>query len=316
MINELKKVAIVGDGAVGSTYAHTLVVDDLADEIAIIDLNKEKAFADSLDLLHALPYLSASPKKIYAADYADAKDADIVVITANAPAATFDGEYDRLKLLEKNVAMIKSITKSVVDSGFNGIFLIASNPCDIITRLVAEVSGFPKNRVIGTGTLLETSRMRQLVAEAVAINPDNVHGYVMGEHGNSSFTAWSTVAAGAKPIKEIEHRLPSYVQMDQKIREVGFDIFERKGNTSYGIAAVLARISRAIFRNENVILPVSTYLNGEYGQKDIFIGTPAVINRDGVRELLEMPLSDEELKAFSNSADILRKNFEQIADKI
>lgn len=312
----MAKVAIVGDGAVGSTYAHTLVVNDLADEIAIIDLNKEKAFADSLDLLHALPYLTASPKKIYAADYADARDADIVVITANAPAATFDGELDRLKLLEKNVAMIKSITESVMDSGFNGIFLIASNPCDIITQLVAEVSGLPKNKVIGTGTLLETSRMRDLVAEAVKINPTNVHGYVMGEHGESSFTAWSTVAVGAKPIKEIENRLPKYTEMDQKIREVGFDIFTRKGNTSYGIAAVLARITRAILRNENVILPVSTYLNGEYGHQDVFIGTPAVINRDGVRELLEMPLSVDEMKAFAHSVAILKENFASIVDKI
>ena len=237
-----KKVVIVGAGAVGSTYAHNLVVDDLADEIAIINTNKSKASANSLDLLHALPYLNSAPKNIYAADYADVADADIVVLSANAPSATFGKNPDRLQLLENNVEMIRDITRKTMDAGFDGIFLVASNPVDVLAQVVAEVSGLPKHRIIGTGTLLETSRMRQIVAEKLQINPKSIHGYVLAEHGKSSFAAWSNVTVGAIPLttwleKYPDPEVPTYDEIEQESREVGLDICVQKGNTSYGIAA-------------------------------------------------------------------------------
>ncbi|MCZ8489969.1 L-lactate dehydrogenase [Lactococcus lactis] len=315
-----KKVVIVGAGAVGSTYAHNLVVDDLADEIAIINTNKSKASANSLDLLHALPYLNAAPKNIYAADYSDVSDADIVVVSANAPSATFGKNPDRLQLLENNVEMIRDITRKTMDAGFDGIFLVASNPVDVLAQVVAEVSGLPKHRVIGTGTLLETSRMRQIVAEKLQINPKSIHGYVLAEHGKSSFAAWSNVTVGAIPLttwlkKYPNPEFPTFDEIDQEIREVGLDIFMQKGNTSYGIAASLARLTRAIFRNESVILPVSAYLTGEYGQSDLYTGSPAIIDRTGVRAVLELELSQEEQEKFKASTVLLKENFDSIKEK-
>lgn len=321
MEKDTKKVIIIGDGAVGSTYAYTLVNSDIADEIGIFDINTDKATADSLDLLHSLTYSTVSAKKIYAATYDDCKDADLVVITANAPAATFDGNFDRLILLKKNVAMIKEITENVMKSGFDGIFLLASNPVDVMTRIVAEVSGLPKNRVIGTGTLIDTSRMRSIVADYIKVDPRNIHGYVIGEHGDTGFTSWSNTSIGSLPITEwVKHNpqygYASFDELDNRVREIGFDIFKKKGATRFGIAGVLGRITKAIFRDENRILPVSAYLNGEYDETDLYIGVPAVINRTGVRELVNLYLTDEEKAKFAQSASVLRENFESIKDEL
>ncbi|GBG96200.1 L-lactate dehydrogenase [Lactococcus termiticola] len=321
MNKETKKVVIIGDGAVGSTYAYTLVTSDIADEIGIFDINKDKANADSLDLLHSLPYSAVTNKKIYAADYADCKDADIVVITANAPAANFDKGFDRLLLLKKNVSMVKGITEEVMASGFDGIFLIASNPVDVMSQIVAEVSGLPKSRVIGTGTILETARLRTILAGHFQIDPKNIHGYVLGEHGASSFTSWSTTTIASLPLMSwLDQKpvadLPSFDAMDEEVRQVGFEIFKGKGNTSFGIAGVLARITKAIFRNESRILPISAHLNGEYGEEGLYIGVPAVIDATGVRELITVPLSDEEMEKFKASAQLLRDHFNSIKDEL
>lgn len=317
----MSKVAIVGAGAVGMTYANTLVAGDFVDEIAIIDLNKEKTQANAWDLLHAVPYLLTSTKKITSADYADCHDADIVVITANARAATFDGDLDRLKLLEANVSMIKSITQSVMASGFNGIFLVASNPVDVISQVIAEVSGLPKNQIIGTGTLLETARLRDMIAEELDVDPKNIHGYVLGEHGSSSFAAWSNMMIGSLPLttwlkKHPQSKLADFDYFDNRVRDIGFEIFTGKGNTSYGIASVLARLTVAITRNEKAILPVSTYLEGQYGIADTYIGTVAVIDHTGVREVFELDLNTLEQESYLKSAGILKENFESIKDKL
>jgi len=318
---DLSKVIIVGDGAVGSTYAHALITQNIADEIGIIDINREKVEGDALDLMHALPYSNVPSKIVYAADYSDAADADIVTITANAPQAQFGKTLDRLVLLKNNIKMIKEITEKIMASGFDGIFLIASNPVDILTKVVQQVSGLPKGRVIGSGTSIDTARMRRIVADAIDIDPKNVHGYVLGEHGSSSFTAWSNVYVSTLPIvewigKNPQYQYPSFEEMDQTIRDIGFDIFKKKGATFYGIAAVLARITQAILRNEKTIIPVSAYLNGEYGVKDLYIGVPAIIGRSGVRELVNLYLNDDELKAFQNSAKVLEENFLSIKDEL
>jgi L-lactate dehydrogenase len=313
-----KKVVIVGDGAVGSAYAHSLVTLDIADEIGIIDLNRVKAHADALDLRHAVPYAPVAAKKIYAADYADCADADIVAITANAPAAVFDGEFDRLRLLSTNVSMVTAITRSVMESGFDGIVLVVSNPVDVLTRVVAAASGLPTSRVIGTGTIVETSRMRTIIADYIDVHPANVHGYVLGEHGESAFTAWSNVSIGSLPIRAwMRHNAGTYGiapfdEIDRRVREIGFDIFRGKGSTSYGVAGGLARITTAILRDENVILPVSAHVDDAYGVDDVYIGVPVVVGRAGVRELVHLYLDDDERARFVRSAEILHASFDSV----
>ncbi len=314
-----KKVMIVGDGAVGSAYAHSLVTLDIADEIGIIDLNRAKAHADALDLRHAVPYTPVAAKKIYAADYADCADADIVAITANAPTALLAGTLDRLSLLEKNVSMMTAITRSVMESGFDGVILVVSNPVDVLTRVVAAVSGLPTSRVIGTGTIVETSRMRTIIADYIDVHPANVHGYVLGEHGESAFTAWSNVTIGSLPIRAwMEHNAGTYGiapfdELDRRVREIGFDIFRGKGNTSFGVAGGLARITTAVLRDENVILPVSAHVDGGgYGVHDLYIGVPVVVGRAGVRELVHLYLDDDESAKLARSAEILQASFDSV----
>ena len=206
-------------------------------------------------------------------------------------------------------------------SGFKGIFLVASNPVDILSQVIAEVSGLPKNRIIGTGTLLETARLREMISEEVRIDPKNIHGYVLGEHGNSSFTAWSNVSVGSLALKSWlknhpESPLADFDYYDQRVREIGFDIFEGKGNTSYGIAAALARLTRAVIRNEASLMPVSSYLTGQYGIDNLYIGAPCVVDKTGVREVLEIELTEEELAAYHRSAAVLRENFDSIKHEL
>ena len=213
--------------------------------------------------------------------------------------------------------MIQTITMSVMASGFNGIFLVASNPVDVISQVIAECSGLPKKQIIGTGTLLETARLKDMIAENLDVSPKNIHGYVLGEHGNSSFSAWSTMMIGALSLKtwlerHPENALADFDYYDRRVREIGFDIFNGKGNTSYGIASVLARLTMAITRDEKAILPVSTYLSGEYGVFGVYIGAPAVIDAKGVREVLILDLLDEELEHYKKSAAILKSNVESI----
>ena len=311
-----KKVMVVGAGAVGSAYAHTLMMLDIADHIGLIDLNRDKAHADALDLLHALTYTPVAAKRIHAAGFEDCADADVVAITANAPAARLERE-DRLSLLAKNVGTIRSITEQVMASGFQGVFLVVSNPVDILARVVMDVSGVDPARVIGTGTLIETSRMRNTVADYVRIDPRNIHGYVLGEHGASAFTAWSNVTIGSLPIRQWladnpQYGMAAFTELDQRVRDLGFDIFRSKGATTYGVAGGLARITTAVLRDENVILPVSTYLADAYGTTDLFIGVPAVVNGSGVRELVHLYLDDDERELFARSAELLHRVYAEI----
>ncbi|MDR2464738.1 MAG: L-lactate dehydrogenase [Streptococcaceae bacterium] len=315
------KVIIVGDGTVGSTYAHSLVTRDVADIIGIIDVNKGKAEGDAMDLMHALPYMNVPVKTVFSAGFEDCHDADIVAITANAPNAKFDAEFSRLTLLKNNVSMIKEIVEKVVESGFNGIFLVASNPVDVLSQVVMEVSGFPREKVIGTGTLIDTARLKRIIADQIQVDPRNIHGYILGEHGESSFAAWSNITIGSKAIsrwvaKNPEYEMPSFDEIDERVRNIGFDIFHKKGATYYGIASALVRITTSILRNENSILPVSTYLQGEYGHEGVFIGVPAVINKQGVRETLNLYLNEDELLKLAKSVTLLKENFESISSEI
>ncbi|KIL43515.1 lactate dehydrogenase [Jeotgalibacillus alimentarius] len=301
------RVALIGTGFVGSSYAFGLLNQGVADELIMIDLNEEKAKGDVLDLNHGKVFAQQS-LNISFGTYEDCKDVDLVVICAGANQKP--GET-RLQLVEKNLKIFHSIVTQVTDSGFDGIFLVATNPVDVLTYAVWKYSGFPKERVIGSGTILDTARFRFLLGEYFQVAPQNVHGYIIGEHGDSELPVYSSVDVGGVAVLDMIKKHPEYTQEDLdeifvNVRDAAYQIINSKGATYYGIAMGLVRITRAILHNENSILTVSALMEGEYGEEDVYIGVPAIINRDGVREVVELNLSDQEKEQFAKSADVLR----------
>lgn len=311
------KIVLVGTGFVGMSMAYSMLNRGGIDELILIDLDKDKAKGEEMDLSHGLPY---APQKmvIKAGDYDECKDAQIVVITAGA--AQKPGQT-RLELAEVNTKIMKSITEQIMASGFNGIILVATNPVDLMTYVVAKVSGLPKNQVMGSGTVLDTARLRYLLADYFKISSKNIHAYIMGEHGDSSFVPWKHAYIGCKKVidimKDNNHPMSDLEKIHKGVVDAAYEIIEKKKATYYGIGMALNRIVRAILDNENSILTVSTYLgNGAYGQDDIYIGVPAVINAKGVRELLDLDLSEDEQKKLDNSCNIIKKMRKDSIDKI
>lgn len=311
------KIVLVGTGFVGMSMAYSMLNRGGINELVLVDLDKDKTIGEEMDLSHGLPY---APQKmvIKAGDYSDCKDAQIVVITAGA--AQKPGQT-RLELAEVNTKIMKSITKQIMASGFNGIIVVASNPVDLMTYVVANVSGLPKNQVFGSGTVLDTARLRYLMADYFKISSKNIHAYIMGEHGDSSFVPWKHAYIGCKNVKDImkdnNHPISDLDKIHKAVVNAAYEIIEKKKATYYGIGMSLNRIVRAILDNENSILTVSTYLeNGAYGQDDIYIGVPAVINSHGVRELLTLDLDQEEQEKLDNSCNIIKKMREESIDKI
>lgn len=302
-----QKVMLVGDGAVGSSYAYAMALQGIAEEFGIIDVVKERTEGDALDLLDATGY--TYPKKIYSAEYADCKDADLVVITAGAPQKP--GET-RLDLVNKNLRILSTIVKPVVESGFQGIFLVAANPVDILTYATWKFSGFPKERVLGSGTSLDTARLRVAMADLTGIkDPRSMHAYIMGEHGDSEFAAYSSASIGSLPFldwaKEHDVSKETLEKIEDDVRNKAYEIINKKGATFYGVAAALARISKAILRDEDTVLPVSAYMDGQYGIDDVYIGTPAVVCADGIKQVIEVPLNEEEQTKMTESAKTLKQ---------
>lgn len=310
--DDSKKVAIVGVGMVGMSYAYAMLNQNICDELCLIDINKERVEGEAADLSHGLPFAPSS-MKIYSGDYTDCTDMDLIVICAGVP--QLEGETRR-DLLQKNYKVFKTIVKPIVENGFSGVFLVASNPVDVMTKAVLDLSGFPPERVLGSGTSLDTARLRYMMSDYFKINPRNVHAYVMGEHGDSEFVAWSSAMLSVLPLKELssynEQMMKDLDDIAVNVRESAYKIIKAKKATYYGIGMVLARLTRAILNDENSIFTISAYLNGEYGEKDIYIGVPALINRDGVRRILEIPLDGEEKKKFSESAGIIREMLDEI----
>lgn len=302
-----KKVVLVGAGFVGMSMAYSMLNQGGVDELVLIDINKDKTIGEAMDLLHGLPY---APTKIdiKAGEYDECKDASIVVITAGIPQK--QGGQTRLELASDNAKIIEDVTSNVVRSGFNGIFLVASNPVDLMTSVVADVSGFPKNKVIGSGTVLDTARLRYLIAEYLKVSSKNVHAYILGEHGDSSLVPWEHCYVGCKNIVDImkDNNLPmeDLRKIHDGVVKSAYEIIEKKRATYYGIGMALNRLVKAILNNENAILTVSAYLDGSYGQKDVYIGVPAIINENGVREILELNLNDKDMEKFNNSSEILK----------
>ncbi|MCR5280924.1 MAG: L-lactate dehydrogenase [Lactobacillus sp.] len=301
-----QKVVLIGDGAVGSSYAFAMVQQGLAQEFAIIDLNKKRTEGDALDLEDATPF--TAPKLVYSADYDTCKDADLVVITAGAPQKP--GET-RLDLVDKNLKIIRSVVEPVVKSGFQGIFLVAANPVDILTYAVQKFSGFPRNKVVGSGTSLDSARLRVGLSKLFNVSPVDVNANMMAEHGDTEFAAFSSATIGGLPLYDLAEAKgvskEELYKLEDDVRNKAYAIINSKGATFYGVATALMRISRGILRDENAVLPVGAPMSGEYGLKDIYIGTPAVINANGIAEVLEVPLDEREAKAMADSAKALEE---------
>ena len=312
MFKDSKKVAIVGTGMVGMSFAYSLLNQNICDELCLIDIKKERVRGEAADLSHGLPFAPSS-MKIYAGEYEDCTDMDVVVICAGAP--QLEGETRR-DLLQKNYKIYKTIVEPIVESGFNGVFLVAGNPVDVMTKVVYELSGFPSGRVFGSGTSLDSARLRHMMSDYFHLSPRNVHAYVIGEHGDSEFVAWSNAMISVKPIprlvSENEKLMDDLKQIAVDVRQSAYEIIKAKGATYYGIGMVLARLTRAILNDENAVFSVSAYLKGEYGEKGLYIGVPAVVNRNGVREILEMELSDDEKEQFRNSCNIIKEMIDEI----
>jgi L-lactate dehydrogenase len=310
--SKVTRIVVIGTGFVGSSYAYALVNQGLGNELVLVDINQKKAEGDAMDLNHAIPF--GAPMRIWAGDYADCKDADLVVITAGANQRP--GET-RLDLAGRNAQIFRSIVDQVMESGFNGLFLVATNPVDVLSYATWKFSGLPARRVIGSGTILDTARLRHLLSGAYRVNPQNVHAYIIGEHGDTELPVWSHASIGVRPISEyLKQGIgPSQEELDQifvKVRDAAYHIIERKGATYYAIAMGLARLTRAILNDENSVLTVSTLLSGEYGLEDIYIGVPAVVNRSGVREVVDLNLTEEERKKLHHSAGVLTRVLKNI----
>ena len=308
------KVVIVGTGFVGMSYAYALVNQGTVEKLVLIDINKEKAIGEAMDLNHGLAF---APRKmnIKAGEYSDCKDAGLVVITAGVNQK--EGET-RTHLLKRNAVIIKSVVKDIMSSGFDGILLVASNPVDVLAYVAWKESGLDKSRVIGSGTSLDTARLRYEVSKIVNIDTRNVHAYILGEHGDSEFVCWSSANIGAKSISDVINTMDeiSFSDLDKiyvNVRDAAYEIIKRKKATYWGVGMALVRITSAIFNNENSIMPISVLNTGEYNcETDIYIGLPAVLNRHGVHHIVKLALNADETVKLKNSATILRNNLKSI----
>lgn len=290
MDKKQRKIVIVGDGSVGSSFAFSLVQNCALDELVIVDLVKQHAEGDVKDLEDVAAFTNAT--NVHTGEYADAHDADIVVITAGVPRKS--GE-SRLDLVNRNTKILESIVKPVVASGFNGCFVISSNPVDILTSMTQRLSGFPRNRVIGTGTSLDTARIRVALAQKLNVSTDAVDAAVLGEHGDTSIVNFDEIKIAYQPLNTVTTVDDQFkADIEQAVRGKGGKIIEQKGATFYGVAISLMQICRAILNDESTELIISAPLAGEYGIHDLYLGSPAIINHNGVEKVIEAELSDDE----------------------
>lgn len=314
MFSKTRKVAIVGTGLVGSSTAFSLITQGICDEVLMIDINKEKALGEVMDLKHCIEYLNRNTK-IKVGTYEECGDVDIVVITAGAPPKP---GQTRLDTLDLSARIAESIVTPIMKSGFNGHFIIISNPVDIIAYYVYKLTGLPKSNVIGSGTSVDSARLKNFIGDLFNVDPRSVQAYSMGEHGDSQMVPWSHVYIGGKPfnkvIRDNKDRVGE-VDLDKLVLDTaraGWEVYNRKGTTYYAIASATAGIIKAIINDENKIIPVSTLLEGEYGEYDVFTGVPAILNSKGVKEVVEIDMTEEELSKFKESNKIIKEYIEKL----
>lgn len=302
-----RKAVIVGCGFVGSASAFALMQSGLFTEMVLIDANRTKAEGEALDISHGLPF--AKPMKIWAGDYDDVGDAGIIIVTAGA--GQKPGET-RLDLVKKNVAIFKSIIPEIAKRNRDAIMLIVANPVDILTYVAAKISGYPENRVIGTGTVLDTARLKYLLGQHLAVDPRAVHAFIIGEHGDSEIVAWSCANVSGVPLHDFcemrghfRHD-ESMERIAEDVKNSAYEIIEKKSATYYGIAMSVKRVCEAIVRNEESILPVSAIRHGEYGVDDVALSLPAIVGKDGIETTVPLNLSYRETEELKKSAETLK----------
>ncbi|TNK97721.1 L-lactate dehydrogenase [Fructilactobacillus sanfranciscensis] len=306
-----RKIGIIGDGHVGSTVAHYIVTNGFADDLVLIDKNEAKVNADAIDFREAMPNLPFHTN-ITVNDYAALKDADVIISALGNIRLNDGAKEDRFSELAYNSEQVKSVAAKIRDSGFNGIIIAITNPVDVITSLYQQITGLPKKHVIGTGTLLDSARMKRAVAEKLNLDSRSVIGYNLGEHGNSQFTAWSTVRALDKPLTElVKERHLDLDALDNEARHGGYTIFKGKGYTSYGVATAAVRLAKVVLSDAHTVLPVSNYRE-DY---DSYLSYPVVVGRDGVLDDVSLNLTDEEKEKLQNSADFIKTNFKKYSEK-
>ena len=296
-INRIKAV-ILGAGNVGAAVAHGLALERLCGEIVLLDINREKAWAEAEDLKHALS-AERSSIRVKSGGYEECADADIIILTA---APKYIPGQSRPDMVAKAAKITEEVIPHVMTRGFKGFFIIVTNPVDVISKLVQKLSGLPPYRIIGTGTSLDTARLKIYIAEKLNVDPMSVNAFCMGEHGDSQVIPWSLATVGNKPFTEVvrDNAL-------QEIKDVAFDIVNRKGSTTFGIASAACSIVSAIVHDSRTVIPVSAWLNGEYGEGNVYAGVPAVIGMEGVKELVEYNLASDEMAAFRHSISLIRE---------
>lgn len=307
---DINKVTVVGTGFVGSTTAYTLMLNGLFSELVLVDINATKAKGEAMDLNHGLPF--AKPVKIYQGTYEDSKDSDLIIITAGANQK--EGET-RIDLVHKNTAIFKEIVSQIIkyNSPENTMLLVVTNPVDILTYVTWKLSGFPINRVLGSGTVLDTARFKYLIGQHVGVDTRNVHGYILGEHGDTELPAWSLTTIAGMPMDvycSTCNSCNSHQNRDQifsEVKNAAYEIINAKGATYYAVALAVERIVEAIMRDEHSILTVSSILQGQYGLSDVALSVPTIVDRNGVNKVLEVPLKDNEQKLLENSANSLKE---------
>lgn len=313
-----RKVVIVGAGAVGSSFAYALAQRGIADEIALSDINRDYAEGQVLDLAHGLPFYPNIQIKVGSAE--DYAEANVIVITAGAKQAP--GE-SRLNLLQKNARMIENIMDEITAQNSKAVVIIASNPVDILTQVAIKHSGWPKTRIIGSGTVLDSSRFRYLLSKHCDVDVSNVHAYILGEHGDSEFPAWSMTHVGGIPIDEYCPQCATCgnwqlerEEIARQVKESAYHIINYKGATYYAIGMALVRITAAILQDQHSILTVSTLLNGEYGLHDVCLSVPVMLGKDGVKRIVEAKLPAGEQSLLEKSAEVLRASYAELAQPV
>ena len=307
MVN-IQKAAMIGCGAVGATSAFSLMQSGLFSELVLIDANQQKAEGEATDLSHGLPF--GRPMKIYAGTYDDLADCYLIIITAGAAQKP---DETRIDLVNKNVKIFKSIIPEIVKRNTEGILLVVSNPVDILTYVTLKLSGFPTNRVIGSGTVLDTARLKYLLGEHLQVDSRSIHAFIIGEHGDSELAVWSSANVSGVDLNHFCELRGHYNHMEAMeriytdVRDSASEIIEKKGATYYGIAMAVRRICESIIRNEHSILPISSLICGHYGLEDVCMGVPTVVGRNGAETVLDIPLNGLEQRKLMASADALRK---------
>lgn len=306
----MNKITVIGSGSVGSTIAYTLIVMGIASEIVMVDINQEKSLGEALDIRQGVPF--CNPATIYAGNYEDAKGSDIVIITCGVPR---QAGQSRLELAQTNVEVLKTVTKNIVPHAPEATYIIVSNPVDVLTYVFHKISGIPEERIIGSGTILDTARLRARVAEYYDVNQKNVHAYVLGEHGDSAFVPWSIANISNVPIEDYGNALNKandYPEFDRDevenyVRKSGARVIARKGATFYAVSMSVCHICKCLLSGIDTTMTVSTMLHGEYGIDDVCLSLLNVVGNEGAHTKVLVPLNDEEIKALHNSANCLKE---------